>query len=69
MGNEDKVPFSNVTVKRETAKAILCAIRGKEYWIPQSQVHEDSEVWHQGDEGTLVLTAWIAKQKGLTEEV
>lgn len=47
-----------------TSKAICVEIDGEEYWIPQSQVHEDSEVYNHGDQGTLVISEWIAKQKG-----
>lgn len=47
---------------RDSGKAILVAsaedpIRGQA-WVPQSQVHEDSEVYQIGDEGTLVVTEW-----------
>jgi hypothetical protein len=57
--------FENVVCIRETDKAILVRIDGAEHWIPQSQVSDDSEVWHEGDEGKLVVSEWIAKQKGL----
>ena len=40
-------------------------IDGKEVWIPQSQVDDASEVYSVGDEGTLVITEWIAMQKEL----
>jgi hypothetical protein len=32
--------------------------------IPFSQVHEDSPVWHEGDAGDCIVTAWIAAQRG-----
>lgn len=53
--------------KRETPKALLCEIDGDTYWIPKSQIHDDSEVYDAGEnsEGTLVITEWIATQKGL----
>ena len=52
--------------KRATAKALLCDIDGRDYWIPKSQIIEaESEVNDQDDEGTLVMTQWIAEQKGL----
>ncbi len=35
----------------------------EELCIPQSQVHENSEVWKPGDEGTLVVTGWLARQR------
>ena len=59
------VRFEKVTCIRSSDKAILVVIKDKEHWIPQSQVHEDSEVWKNGDEGVLVITEWIAEQKNL----
>ena len=51
----------------ERPKALLMDIDGEEIWIPKSQIHDNSEVYDAGehDEGTLVITEWIAKQKGL----
>jgi hypothetical protein len=37
---------------------------GEEVWVPQSQIHDASEVWKKGDSGTLVVTEWIAIKKG-----
>lgn len=54
-------------VKRVAAsgKALLVEIEGEDHWIPVSQITDDSEVWREGDSGTLVITEWIAAQKGL----
>jgi len=54
----------------ESEKAILvtlgdCRLEGESVWIPKSQVHDDSEVWKKGQAGKLVVTEWIAEQKGL----
>ena len=57
--------FDDVVVKKETEAAILCEIEGELHWLPKSQICEDSEVTGEGDEGTLVITQWIAQQKGL----
>jgi hypothetical protein len=57
--------FSGVECRAETDKAILCVIDGEEHWIPKSHVDDDSEVYAKGHEGTLIVTEWIAKQKGL----
>jgi hypothetical protein len=38
---------------------------GEVLWIPNSQVDDDSEVWKKGDKGTLIVSEWIAEQKGL----
>lgn len=48
-----------------TDNAILVLIEGKQYWIPQSQIDDESEVWRKGDEGTLVISEWIAYEKGI----
>jgi len=50
----------------DSGKAILVKLpTGEKHWIPVSQVHEDSEVWNEGDEGSLVLSEWICAQKGI----
>lgn len=36
----------------------------REIWIPQSQIHEDSEVYKNGDEGKLVVVEWFAEKRG-----
>jgi hypothetical protein len=59
------VEFANVVVEVETAMAILCWIDGEKVWIPKSQIDDASEVYKDGDRGVLVVTEWIAKQKGL----
>jgi hypothetical protein len=48
-----------------TAKAILVVCEGEEAWIPSSQVHEDSEVYKPGTDGTLVIPRWVAEMKEL----
>ena len=64
--DEDTVTFEDVRCTKATAKALLVSIDGDPpIWIPLSQVNEDSEVFSEGDEGKLVVTRWIAEQKGL----
>ena len=62
---DGQVEFEDVFVLRETPRAILCRIDGQNIWIPQSQVHADSEIWKVGDHGLLVVSEFIAKEKGL----
>jgi hypothetical protein len=62
---EPDVEFPDVTAIAQTDKALLCEIDGVQHWIPQSQISDDSEVYKKGDEGKLVITHWIAKEKGL----
>jgi hypothetical protein len=51
------------TFIRETDAAVLIDTHEEQLWIPLSQVKE----MHKGKngEGTIVMTAWIAKQKHL----
>ena len=53
---------------KATDKALLVLVEGQEVWIPQSQIHDDSEVWKAGDEGTLIIPDWLAVEKELMEE-
>jgi hypothetical protein len=55
----------DVECLKESTDAILVAIEGDEYWIPKSQILEESEVQGEGDDGELIITQWIAEQKGL----
>lgn len=67
MANHDSnvATFGNVLCIGQTPKAIRVVIDGEYHWIPQSCVHEDSEVWKEGDEGTLVVPEWFAIKNGL----
>jgi hypothetical protein len=60
--------FDNVRCIKETDAALLCVIDGDEFWIPKSHVHDDSEVFDEdvNSEGKLIISEWIAQQKGLT---
>jgi len=37
---------------------------GEKYWVPKSQIHDNSEVWKKGDVGILIVTEWLARKKG-----
>lgn len=61
---DETVEIDDVTVEAETDRALLCVIDERQRWIPKSVVHEDSEVFEQGDQGTLVLFRWFAEKEG-----
>lgn len=66
MGKGKTVSFPNVTVVKESDKALLLLIDGEEHWMPKSQIDEDSEVWNEKTSGgTLVISEWICLQKKL----
>lgn len=64
---EEIVEFFDCKAIAVTPKAVLVKLpeMEKPIWFPQSQIHANSEVWKEGDEGTLVVKRWIAEQKGL----
>lgn len=63
---EETFELHDVHCKHATDKAIL--VEGgdldDEEWIPLSQVSDESEVMDIDDEGTLIITLWLAEQKG-----
>lgn len=52
-------------VKHETDNAMLIYdyAHEEEFWIPLSQIHEIHRLGN--DQATIVMTSWIARQKGL----
>lgn len=69
---DDVEEVPNATCKRETAKAILVSFgkaskytKSPEVWVPKSVVHDDSEVYKEGDTGTLIVARWFAEKEGL----
>lgn len=49
--------------KYETDNAVLIEIDGEDVWIPLSQV--ESMHFDSRSNGSIVVSDWIAKQKGL----
>lgn len=64
----EPVRVAEVQCTKQTERAILCVIEGEDVWVPQSLVHDDSEVYRQGDFGTLIVPKWFARKNGLTDE-
>lgn len=60
------VSFDIKKVKYETDKAILVEIEGEDFWVPKSQIDDDSEVFSQkSGTGTLIVSVWWAEKQGL----
>jgi hypothetical protein len=56
--------------QKPEGSAVLVEIDGEEHWIPDSQIDEDSEIYHgcdleRGDVAIIIMTEWIAQEKGL----
>lgn len=51
---------------RATERALLVKLEsGDEVWIPQSVVHDDSEVFKEGHYGEVIVQEWWAEKEGL----
>jgi len=61
----ETVQIQNAKALRETEKALLVEIEGEEVWLPKSQIDDDSEVYKEDTEGTLVIPLWLAEKHGL----
>jgi hypothetical protein len=68
-GNDDyeAVTVEKVEALKSTAYGLLCSFPelGKQCWVPQSQIHDDSEVFEVGHKGKLVIPRWLAEREGL----
>lgn len=62
------IGLGKVQAIKETELALLVRPQSLEspepFWVPKSQIHEDSEVWIDGHHGFLHVTEWWAEQKG-----
>lgn len=64
--HKDAHEEQGVVVLTEKPKALLVRLaNGMEVWFPRGHILAHSPVQHDGDSGTLVVSAWIAKEKGL----
>jgi hypothetical protein len=62
---DEMVVFDEVIVKAATKKAILCEIEGEDYWIPRSQLGDETDVDESGDAGQIAIPKWLARAKNL----
>lgn len=63
------IPGCVCMVEAKSGRAIQVRLpNGSLEWIPTSQIDPTSEVRHDSDQGILIISAWIAGQKGIKEE-
>ena len=72
--NREPIKMGHCTCVSQSEKAIcvlgletvtgICKDFPMTVWIPQSQVHADSEVWMNGQSGELVVTGFWAEKQG-----
>lgn len=52
----------------ESGASVLVAVAGQQVWVPQSQIHADSEAYKPGTDGTLILPRWLAEDRGIEDD-
>ena len=60
--------IEHAMIVKDSGKALLVeapTLRDEGHWIPQSCVHEDSEIWKEGEVGTIGIVEWWAEKEGL----
>lgn len=62
---QETITLEEVASLHATADAVLCLIGSRQVWVPQSVIHEDSEVFDAGQIGKLVIFTWWATREGL----
>jgi hypothetical protein len=61
------VSLGQAKVIKDSGKALLVEADelDAEEWIPKSQIHEDSEIFEDGQEdGELIVSTWLARERG-----
>lgn len=65
-------PFTieNCQATKETPMALLVTNvdEEKEFWVPKSVIHDDSEVFEKGHKGRLVVEGWFARKEGWSDD-
>lgn len=68
MKSDDETFEIDVTVKAATTKALLVILEDRsEEWVPKSQIQAHGDITahaKKDDSGTMIVSEWIARQKG-----
>lgn len=64
--DDEKVAWEDCKCVGESEKAIkIAGVKEQPAWFPKSVVHNDSECYKAGTDGTFVLKRWFAEKEGL----
>jgi len=57
--------FRSVLVIRDAGTAFLCLVGRKQVWVPLTEIRYGTNLTKPGDQGRLIISAWLAKTLGL----
>ena len=63
---EDPINYSEdiARVLKDSGKALWVeTVTGVRFWVPQSVIHEDSDVYKMGTSGKLIVHQWFADKE------
>lgn len=65
--DDETVAIKGVRALRASERGLYCYIEQtrSNRWLPQSHIAPESEVRAPGDEGTLVISRWLADREEL----
>lgn len=64
--SDEKATIKNAKCIAASDKAIRVKMEsGRQIWVPQSAIHDDSEVYKLDDFGKLIVKPWFAEQIGV----
>jgi hypothetical protein len=55
------------TGRSRSGLALRVELANETRWIPNSMIHDDSEVFAPGNEGNVVVNGWWADKEGLSD--
>lgn len=64
MNEPISVGYAEVIREAPSGKALLVLLDGEEIWIPKWAIHDDSEVWKDGQDGELIVKYRFADVMG-----
>lgn len=66
--SDETVTLEEVCVVRRTESSLLVEYEGEEFFIPFSEISDESEITEDsepGDTGELIIPEWLAEDRGL----
>jgi len=61
---DELVAFHRVRVLDVSPGAVQCLIGGQRVWLPRA--HIKGRLWCRGDQGTLLVRRWVARDRRLS---
>jgi len=61
---EEHHTFEDAVAIGDSALALQVKVEGVVRWVPKKLIHDDSECYKKGTNGTLILPLWFVEKNG-----